>query len=57
VPTMIVWGAEDALIPPAFGPEWQSLIPGSDLRTYPDAGHLVLDESAQAVDDIAQFCQ
>jgi pimeloyl-ACP methyl ester carboxylesterase len=55
VPTRIVWGAEDALIPPAFGPEWQSLIPGSELRTYPDAGHLVLDESPAAVADIAQF--
>jgi pimeloyl-ACP methyl ester carboxylesterase len=55
VPTMVVWGAEDGLIPPAFGPEWASLIPGADLRTYPEAGHLVLDESQQAVTDIAQF--
>jgi pimeloyl-ACP methyl ester carboxylesterase len=57
VPTRIVWGAEDALIPPGFGPEWQALIPGSELRTYADAGHLVLDESPAAVADIAQFCQ
>mgnify|MGYP003541735839 CR=1 FL=1 len=46
---------EDGLIPPAFGPEWASRIPGAELRTYPEAGHLVLDESADAVADIAQF--
>ena len=47
VPTMVVWGDEDRLIPPAFGPEWAALIPDAELRTYPEAGHLVLDESPE----------
>ncbi len=55
VPSMVVWGEEDRLLPPAFAPEWAKLLPASQLRTFPNAGHLVLDESSDAVAAIGDF--
>jgi pimeloyl-ACP methyl ester carboxylesterase len=40
VPTLILWGAEDRLVPPAYGPAYQALIPGAKLKVFPDCGHL-----------------
>jgi pimeloyl-ACP methyl ester carboxylesterase len=56
VPTMVVWGDDDRLLPATFAPEWAKLIPGAALRTFPEAGHLVLDESPDAVATIKEFC-
>jgi pimeloyl-ACP methyl ester carboxylesterase len=40
LPTHIVWGAQDRIIPPAYGEAFHRLIPGSTLTTISDAGHL-----------------
>jgi pimeloyl-ACP methyl ester carboxylesterase len=40
VPTLIVWGDDDKVIPPAYGPEFQKLIPGSKLEIIKDCGHV-----------------
>jgi pimeloyl-ACP methyl ester carboxylesterase len=40
VPTLIAWGQEDRLLPPAYGAAWQRAIPGARLVTVPGAGHL-----------------
>lgn len=56
VPTMIVWGAEDRLLPAGLASEWAALLPHADVRSFPGAGHLVLDESPDAVAAIAAFC-
>ena len=56
VPALIVWGDEDRLIPVAMAPAWAALLPGSTVATFPDAGHLVLDESADAVAAVGRFC-
>ncbi len=56
VPTMVVWGSEDRLLPVTFAPAWGALLPHATVRTFADAGHLVLDESAAAVAEIAEFC-
>jgi pimeloyl-ACP methyl ester carboxylesterase len=39
VPTLIVWGARDALIPPRHGVEAHAAIPGSRLEVFADVGH------------------
>lgn len=39
-PTLIVWGAEDQLIPPAVGETMHRDIPGSVYQTIPGCGHL-----------------
>lgn len=56
VPTMVMWGNDDALIPVGQARAWNDLIPDSALRLFDDAGHLLLDESAGAVLAVAEFC-
>jgi pimeloyl-ACP methyl ester carboxylesterase len=56
VPSLVVWGEDDGLIPVAMAPAWAALLPNCSVSTFPDAGHLVLDESAAAVEAIARFC-
>jgi pimeloyl-ACP methyl ester carboxylesterase len=55
VPTLILWGASDRLIPVEHGRRYQELIPGAELQVIPEAGHAVLREqperSAQAIAD------
>lgn len=43
-PTLILWGAEDRLIPVAAAHAWARAIPGSRLIVYPDTGHLPMEE-------------
>ncbi|HEY8518301.1 MAG TPA: alpha/beta fold hydrolase [Candidatus Binatia bacterium] len=41
-PTLIVWGAEDRVIPPSYAHRFAAGIPGEvETRTIPGAGHLV----------------
>jgi pimeloyl-ACP methyl ester carboxylesterase len=40
VPTLILWGEEDKIIPPGYGPAFRDLIPGARLETIADCGHL-----------------
>ena len=40
VPTMILWGDGDKVIPPGYGPAFHRLIPGSRLETIANCGHL-----------------
>jgi pimeloyl-ACP methyl ester carboxylesterase len=56
IPTLVVWGDEDTLVPPAMAPAWAALLPNATTATFPDAGHLVLDESADASEAVARFC-
>jgi pimeloyl-ACP methyl ester carboxylesterase len=55
MPTLIVWGEQDRLIPPAHARAWERLIAGSRVLMVPEAGHLVPDEKPEAVDEIARF--
>jgi pimeloyl-ACP methyl ester carboxylesterase len=52
-PTLILWGAQDHLIPVVAAHEFQADIPGSQLVIYPGTGHIpqeeVADRSAQDV--------
>jgi pimeloyl-ACP methyl ester carboxylesterase len=57
VPTMVMWGNDDALIPVGQAKAWAALVPDSDLRLFDDAGHLLLDESPAAVEAVAEFCK
>ncbi|HLH21575.1 MAG TPA: alpha/beta fold hydrolase [Chloroflexota bacterium] len=55
VPTLILWGASDRLIPIEHGRRYQELIPGAELIVIPEAGHSILREQpergAQAIID------
>lgn len=48
LPTLILWGGRDRLIPPAIGEEFQRLIAGSELRRFEALGHLPHEEDPAA---------
>lgn len=54
VPTLILWGGRDRLIPPENAAHFQRDIPGSTLLEFPELGHVPQEEDAaqtvQAVD-------
>lgn len=39
VPTLLVWGSEDRMVPPAVGEHWVGRIPGAELVVMEGAGH------------------
>ena len=57
VPTLIVWGARDSLLPRAGQESMAMEIPGARFVVYPDVGHLpVLEAPARVAADIAALC-
>ncbi|CAG0937741.1 3-oxoadipate enol-lactonase [Thermoflexales bacterium] len=54
VPTLIVSGSEDALIPPADSEAMQALMPNSRLVIIPDAGHLSNLDKADAFNHVVR---
>jgi pimeloyl-ACP methyl ester carboxylesterase len=55
VPTLIVWGAEDRIVPVAQAPMWERALPDVRVEVFADAGHLVHLEKPEVVSRIAQF--
>ena len=40
-PTLVVWGAENCLLAPAYADAWRKLIAGAEVEIVPEAGHAV----------------
>lgn len=55
MPTLILWGDADRMIPPGQAPVWAEHISGAELRMLPGVGHLVFDESSEAAEAVAGF--
>jgi pimeloyl-ACP methyl ester carboxylesterase len=55
MPTLVLWGEADKLIPVEQAAIWADLVPGAEVRTLAGVGHLVFDESAEAVEAVASF--
>jgi pimeloyl-ACP methyl ester carboxylesterase len=54
--TLIVWGAQDRLIVPAYAERWQAAIPGARVVTLDGAAHMVPYEQPEAfVRAVAEF--
>jgi pimeloyl-ACP methyl ester carboxylesterase len=49
VPVRIVWGENDAWLPPATAGRLHALIPTSDLTLLSDTGHFAMEDSPQEV--------
>jgi pimeloyl-ACP methyl ester carboxylesterase len=48
VPTLILWGGKDRLIPPRWGEAFHRAIPGSRLVMFPALGHVPQEEDPAA---------
>jgi pimeloyl-ACP methyl ester carboxylesterase len=56
MPTLIVWGERDAMLPVAHGREAHDAMPGSRLEIFDDAGHLPqLDDPERFVAVVEDF--
>jgi pimeloyl-ACP methyl ester carboxylesterase len=54
--TALLWGREDALIPPVYADEWRRLVPGAQLTLISEAGHMLPYEQPKAfVDALRSF--
>jgi pimeloyl-ACP methyl ester carboxylesterase len=57
-PTLLLWGAQDKLVPPAYGEADHRHIAGSQLKLLPQCGHLpMFEREAEFVQIIADFCE
>jgi len=51
-PTLLVWGAEDRVVPPAsYLAAYERLLPAASSVVIPGAGHMVVVQQARAVAD------
>jgi pimeloyl-ACP methyl ester carboxylesterase len=55
MPTLLLWGDGDRLIPAAQAESWASFVPGAQITKLPGVGHLLFDESPAAVQAVAAF--
>ncbi|WP_447040142.1 alpha/beta fold hydrolase [Streptomyces sp. DSM 118878] len=56
LPVLICWGAQDTWIPPRFGHQLASAIPGAELRLIEGAGHLVQEDApAELTAELGRF--
>lgn len=56
VPTLIIWGAKDQLIPPKFATRFEQEIANSELVVFEELGHVPHEENPQlTVAPVMQF--
>jgi pimeloyl-ACP methyl ester carboxylesterase len=56
VPALVLWGASDGIVTPAYGRAYSDLIPGSRFHLIERAGHHPEIEQPEAfVDEIVRF--
>lgn len=55
VPTLVLWGERDRVLPVGLAGEWASLLPDGRVEMIADGGHLLLDEFPAARAVAARF--
>ena len=55
MPTLILWGDQDRLVPVGQAGVWADLLPRAEVRIVSGAGHLLFDETREATEAIAEF--
>jgi pimeloyl-ACP methyl ester carboxylesterase len=56
IPTLLIWGASDGLVPPDYGRKYAALIPGAKFVEIPEAGHSPHGEQPEKfVQAVTQF--
>jgi pimeloyl-ACP methyl ester carboxylesterase len=57
-PVLLVWGADDRLVPPAYGEAYRRHLPQAELKRIPECGHLpMFEREAEFVETVASFCR
>ena len=57
-PVLLLWGAEDRLVPPAYGQAYAQHIPQAKWQTIPEAGHLLMfEKEREFVECIRDFAK
>jgi pimeloyl-ACP methyl ester carboxylesterase len=57
-PTLLLWGANDRLVPPAYGEAYKKHLPHAEWKTIPDCGHLgMFEKEAEFVEAVTRFCR
>jgi pimeloyl-ACP methyl ester carboxylesterase len=57
-PTLLLWGANDRLVPPAYGEAYRKLLPQAEWKLIPECGHLPMFEcETEFVEVVKQFAQ
>lgn len=55
-PTLLMWGEKDIWVPATLSEQWLANISGSTLITYPNAGHVPMEEiPQQTLNDALKF--
>jgi pimeloyl-ACP methyl ester carboxylesterase len=54
-PTLVLWGAADRLVPVEQAAAWADALPNAETKVLPGVGHLLFDESREAVDAVGDF--
>ena len=56
-PALLLWGEADKIVPVQQAPIWADHLPNAEVKTLPGVGHLLFDESRDAVDAVAVFVE
>ena len=58
IPTLVLWGANDKLVPPPYAHAFRDAIPGAGLQIFRDCGHLPqIEKSEEFVAAVTEFLQ
>lgn len=58
IPTMVLWGRDDQVVPAIYAEEFGSSIAGCEVRIYNDCGHIVqMERLADTLEDVRRFIQ
>jgi pimeloyl-ACP methyl ester carboxylesterase len=57
-PTLLLWGANDRLVPAAYAGAWKKHLPQAEVQLIPECGHLgMFEKEAAFVEAVARFCR
>jgi pimeloyl-ACP methyl ester carboxylesterase len=57
-PTLLLWGAQDRLVPAAYGEAYRKYLPHAQWQVLPECGHLpMFEKEAEFVEAVARFCR
>jgi pimeloyl-ACP methyl ester carboxylesterase len=57
-PVLLLWGANDRLVPPSYGKAYQKYLPQAELKLIPNCGHLgMFEKEADFTSAVVQFCR